>query len=276
MTITTRDSLISALGNNNSRLVIDKATIASQTANTCVSMWRATGIPGQGAIPAATTVNTNADTGALPFNQQTAPSISYAAYAEFVSSISAMTVEIHDRIASMGGLNGTLTTAQTTSIDLSTLLSTSNVQNRIGLSDYSEVQWWVEWYTATGSTATTLTVNVTMNDGSTSSTSLTLAATRPASLMIPIPVPTDRQGKYIRAVSSVTLTASTGTAGSFGITATRPRIAMGCPLANMKFTADWAQLGLQQIDNNACLFPIVRTSATSTGTLRGVVKLAHG
>lgn len=53
MTISTRDQLISALGNNSSRLVIDKASIASQAVGTFVSLWRATGQPGQGAIPEA-------------------------------------------------------------------------------------------------------------------------------------------------------------------------------------------------------------------------------
>ena len=59
MTIATRDQLIDGLGNNSSRLVIDKASIASQAAGTFVSLWRATGQPGQGAIPAATEADTN-------------------------------------------------------------------------------------------------------------------------------------------------------------------------------------------------------------------------
>lgn len=54
--ITTLDHLANALGNNASRIVIDKASIASQAAGTFVSMWRATGQPGQGAIPAAAAV----------------------------------------------------------------------------------------------------------------------------------------------------------------------------------------------------------------------------
>jgi hypothetical protein len=59
MAITSRDQLIKALGNNSSRFILDKANIVSQTAGTYVSLWRATGQPGQGAIPAATAVCNN-------------------------------------------------------------------------------------------------------------------------------------------------------------------------------------------------------------------------
>jgi hypothetical protein len=70
-------------------------------------------------------------------------------------------------VAHFGGLNGTLTTAQTVSLDLSTLLATDNINLRKGDNNYSDVQWWLEWYTATGATAVTATIAVTYNDGTT-------------------------------------------------------------------------------------------------------------
>lgn len=48
MTITTRDQLIDALGNNSSRFIIDKASIANAVAGGYFSLWRANGQPGQG------------------------------------------------------------------------------------------------------------------------------------------------------------------------------------------------------------------------------------
>lgn len=277
MTIATRDQLIDGLGNNSSRLVIDKASIASQAAGTFVSLWRATGQPGQGAIPAAAAACNNGLTGAFQFTQQTAPATSYGAYLEMATSNSAMTVELHDRLAHMGGLSGALASAQTVNIDLNSL-SADNLVERKGDSNYSDVQWWLEWYTATGSTAVTATVAVTYNDGTTGTLSVALAATRPASLMIALNgyIPAAGAGKFIRAVNTVTLSATTGTAGSFGVTATRPRMVIGCPIANFKFVSDWAQLGFPEIKNSACLFPIVLTSTTSTGTVRGGGKIAHG
>ena len=279
MTITSRDGLIKALGNNSSRFILDKANIASQAAGTYVSLWRATGQPGQGAIPAATAACNNTTLGGMNFTQQVSPSTSYGAYMEIATSNSAMTVEIHDRLAHMGGLNGTLTTAQTASVDLNTLGGTNNISNRIGDTNYSDVQWWLEWYTATGSTAVTATVAVTYNDGTTGNlTGASLAATRPASFMLSLNalVPAASSGKYIRAVNTVTLSATTGTAGSFGVTASRPRMTLAAPIANMKFVADWAQLGFPEIFNESCLFPVVLTSATSSGTVRGGGKISHG
>ena len=277
MTITTRDQLINGLGNNSSRIIIDKASIASVAAGNYVSMWRATGQPGQGAIPAAAAACNNTLTGAIGFAQQVAPATSYGAYLEAVFSNSAMVLEIHDRLAHMGGLNGTLTTAQTVGIDFSAL-SSDNLAERIGDNNYSDIQWWLEWYTATGSTAVTATVNVTYNDGTTGSLSASLAATRPASFMLPLNglIPSAAAGKFIRGITSVQLSATSGTAGSFGVTATRPRMTIGCPIANYKFVADWAALGLPEIKNSACLFPVALTSTTSTGTCRGGGKIAHG
>lgn len=278
MTISTRDQLIDALGNNSSRLVIDKASIASQAAGTLVSLWRATGQPGQGAIPAAAAVCDNTLTGAMGFTQQVAPATSYGAWANAVCSNSAMTLEIHDRLMHMGGLNGTLTTAQTVNLDVNANLASGNLDKRKGDSNFSDIQWWLEWYTATGSTAVTATVSVTYNDGTTGTLSASLAATRPASFMLPLNglIPAAAAGKYIRDVDSVQLSATTGTAGSFGVTATRPRMTMPLPLANKMEVFDWAALGLPEVANSSCLFPIVLTSTTSTGTVRGGGKLAHG
>ena len=277
MTITTRDQLIDGLGNNSTRIVIDKATIASVAAGNYVSMWRANGQPGQGAIPGAAANCNNATLGAIRFTQQTAPATSYGAYLEAVFSNSAMVLEIHDRLIHMGGLNGTLTTAQTVGIDLNGITA-DNMVDRIGDSNYSDVQWWLEWYTATGATAVTATVAVVYNDGTTGNITASLAATRPASFMLPLNglITAAAAGKFIRGVTSVTLSATTGTAGSFGVTATRIRMSQSCPLANFKSSSNWADLGLPEIRNSSCLFPVVLTSTTSTGTVRGGGKIAHG
>ena len=273
------DNLVKALGNNSSRIVLDKASIASQTANSYCSLWRATGQPGQGAIPTVVGTCNNTTVGTIGFNQQTSPITSYGAYLEIATGNAAMTMELHDRLASMGGLNGTLTTAQSVNLDLNTLLATDNIGTRKGDANYSDVQWWLEWYTATGATAVTATIAVTYNDGTTGNLSaLSLAATRPASHMISLNslIPSAQSGKFIRGIVSVTLSATSGTAGNFGVTVTRPRMTLSSPIANFKFIADWAQLGLPEIYNSSAIFPIVLTPTTSTGTVRGGGKIAHG
>ena len=278
MTITTRDKLIDALGNNSSRLVINKASISNAAAGQFHSLWRATGQPGQAAIPAAAAVCNNALTGALNFAQQTSPATTYGTWANAMCSNNATTLEIHDRLMHMGGLSGTSTGSQTVNLDLNANLGSDNISARKGDANFSDVQWWMEWYTDTGSTAVTATVGVTYNDGTTGTLSVALAATRRASLMIPLNgfIPAAAAGKYIRDIDTVQLSATTGSAGSFGFTATRPRMTMPLSLANKMETFDWAALGLPEIFNSSCLMILQVASTTTTGTVRGGGKLSHG
>lgn len=279
MAITTRDQLINAMCNNSSRIVIDKASISNAAAGQFHSLWRATGQPGQAAIPGAAAICTHATTGALGFTQQTLPATSYLAIMEGLCSNNASTLEVHDRLMHMGGMNGTLATGQTANLDVYENLASNNLTGRIGASDFSDVTWWLEWYSDTGGTAVTATVNVTYNDGTDGNlTGISLAATRRASFMQPLNgfIPAAAAGKFIRDVNTVTLSATTGTAGSFGVTATRYRAALYKPIANARFTADWAGLGIPSVPNESCLALIQIAGTTSTGTVRATGKIVHG
>ena len=215
----------------------------------------------------------------MKFTQQTSPATSYLAYLEVATSNAVMTLEMHDRLAHRGGLAGNVATEQTVDLDLSTLLGTDNLAARIGDADYSDVNWWLEWYADTGATAATVTGNVTYNNGTTGNLSgLSLAATRRVGNMYSLNglVPAAQSGLFIRHVNTVTLSVSTGTAGNFGVTATRLRATLGSPITNFKSTADWAQLGLPEIKNSSAMFPIMLCSTTSSGTVRGGGKIIHG
>ncbi len=276
MTITTGDQLLDALGNNSTRILADKASITA-VAGAYYSLWRATGQPSQGGIPGAAARCTNNTVGAFNFAQQTAPATSYLAWAAVVCSNTAPGLEIHDRLMHMGGLNGTLTTAQTVDLDLNANLGSDNIDARKGDANFSDVNWWLEWYTATGGTAVTATVNVTYNDGSSGNLSaISLAATRPASFMLPLNVFNPTSGLFIRDVNTVQLSATTGTAGNFGVTATRHRSSFPMILANKAEAFDWATLGLPEIYNSSSLFLVMNASTTSTGTVRLQGKIAHG
>lgn len=278
MTITTRDQLISALGNNPSRFIIDKASLPNASAGQYFSLWRATGQPGQGAIPTAAATCNNALTGAMNFSQQVGSATSYGAWANAVCSNSAVTIEVHDRLMHMGGLNATLLTAQTVALNLNGVTA-DNMVKRIGDANFSDVQWWLEWYADTGATASNATIAVTYSDGTTGNlTVVAVGGTVRASRMIPLNnlIPAAAAGKYIRSIDSVTLSASTATAGNFGFTASRPRMTMPLLLANKMETFDWAALGFPEIFNSSCLWPIELCSTTTTGTVRGGGKIAHG
>jgi hypothetical protein len=275
--ITTRDQLIDALGNNSSRVILDKASLANQVAGRMCSMWRATGQPAQAAIPTTAAIPTNATTGAMGFTNQTAPATSYLAWLWATSSNSATTLEIHDRVAHLGGLVLNVTTSQTvTGLNLSTL---GLAADRRGDANYSDLQWWLEVYADGGATASNATINVTYNDASTGNlTVVAVGGTIRAGMMFPLTplIPSADQGKFILGINSVILSASTGAAGNFGFTCTRPRSLLTLPLANKSEPADWAQLGLPEVANNSCLQAVVLPTTNTSGTLRGGGKIAHG
>lgn len=275
MTITTRDQLINALANNSSQIMWDKASIANASAGQIFSLWRATGIPAQGAIPGAAEICTSALTGAMGFANQTAPATSYYAWQTIATGNTATSVEIHDRLAHMGGLNGTLTTAQTVDIDLSTLGGGLPAARR-GKTNYSDVQWWLEWYTDTGAAASNATVNVTYDDGSTGNLAVVAVGGTAVRAGRMIPLQPAVNGRFIRGVTSVTLSASTGKAGNFGVTATRQLTTVHANIANKYEQFDWAQLGLPEVPNDSCLMLVMLCSTNKTGTVRGQGKIAHG
>lgn len=271
MTITTRDMLIDAMGNNADRLVIDKASLANAVAGQFFSLWTATGVPGAGSAPGAAAVPTKATTGAFGFTNPTAPVKSYLAWLTAQAGNNATNLEIHDRLAHMSGLSGTVTTSQ----GALSLVTNNPGSARLGETNYSDVQWWLEVYTAMGSTGVNATVAVTYNDDSTGNlAAIALGATPRAGRLYPLV--SASAGKFIKAVTGVTLSATTGTAGNFGITATRQRAALSMPLANKSEIFDWAQLGFPAIADDACLMMLMMCSTTTTGTVRGQGKLIHG
>lgn len=276
MTITTRDQLINALANNSSRIVLDKANLASQVAGRMCSLWRATGQPAQGAIPTTAAACHNTTVGGVQFTQQTSPATSYIAQVSVVGSNSAMSWEIHDRLAHRGGLVLNVTTSQAVDLDLD-LLGIS--AERIGDANFGDVQTWLEVYGDGGATASNATINVTFDDDTDENlNTLAVGGTIRAGNCFSVDAlrTTGQQGKNIKRINSVILSASTGTAGNFGFTFTRPRAYCPTFLANTAQTYDWAALGLPNVPNGSCLQFMVIPSTTSSGTLRGGGKIAHG
>lgn len=121
-----------------------------------------------------------------------------------------------DRLSHQGGLDGTVTTAQTTNLPTAAL---TRYTSGAGVMPMLEV------YTAVGTTATTATVSYTNEAGVSGQTSDTMLwggvlANRIGSAANFIPLAPGDSG--CRAVASVTLGGSTLTAGNFGVTLVRP------------------------------------------------------
>lgn len=277
MTITTVDEVANALANSASHIVIDKASLANTVAGQLFSLWRATGQPAQGEIPTTAAICTKALAGAIAFDNQTAPATSYIGWLVLMSSNSASGLGVHDRIAHFGGLVLDVTTAQTVAgLDLQTLAPDAD---RLGDANYSDGQWFLDVYADGGATASNATIAVTYNDGTSGNLSVqAVGGTLRAGRSIPLTplIPVAQQGKFIRAITSVTLSASTGTAGNFGFTYRRLRTFVPMLLANLPTVADWAALGLPNVPNDSCLEFMVSCGTTSTGAIRGQGKIAHG
>jgi hypothetical protein len=272
MAFNSLDDLIKGMASKGYRLPLTRASLAGAVAGLEMSLWRGTGFPTQGAIPAAAAICSNATVGALPLAARTGTEQRIVSQLSLQGAVVGHTILIEDRLAHMGGLNGTLTTAQTVGINLHTNLATSNLAARIGNADYSEVEWYLEWYTATGATVSTPTAQVTFHDGTTGSVNIwALGATAlPASVgasrrykIVPL------NGKYIRSVETVTLSASTATAGSFGVTAVRHLCAHEVTAANQLQVRGWDMLTAPLVEDNACVTMAQTCITTNTGATYG-------
>lgn len=229
------------------------------------SLWRASGSPPAGAIPGAAETCTSALTGAFPFTDP-------ASGSSYLGSLQAQmavigSVIVYDRLQHMGGLDGTLATEQAVNVAIPA--------NSNAAENGSDVEWFLEWYTATGATSVTATVTYTsQNDVTGRTCNVAVAATARASRLMQI-LPT-LAGDQIKSVQSVTLSVSTGTAGSFGVTVAK-RIGAVCAISvGQVITMDALNLGLPVIPNSACLWLVVLCSSTTTGQINGNLAIIQG
>lgn len=253
---------------------IYKASITA-VAGFWYSGWTEGGAPAGGVAPTTWATCTKSLLGA--YNAQfvnPTPMTARLLWGSIAQANAGQTKWVIDRLGHMGGLSGTVTTAQSTGATGNT---GSWVTDGRCSSDYDQVEWYLEWYSATGSTGVNATCAITYNDGTTGTAQvIAVPASCPAFRMYPIQVPAGTSGKWIKSVDSVTLSATTGTAGNFGVTALVRLAAFSSPVANYSTTLDYAGLGMPLVGNNACLNAIYWTTTTSTGITLGTLTIgAH-
>lgn len=215
-------------------------------ANKWGSGWRigpeAAGIPSTAAAP------TNATTGAMA--QFDATGAQWLAGVDCGGSLNGNgCVMMADRLSHQGGLSGTVTTAQSTNLPTAAL---TRYTDAVGVWGAFEI------YTQIGTTATTITCSYTNSAGTAGRTSIaiTFGATnnREAGRLLPFPLQAGDVG--VKSVENVTVLATTGTAGNFGVTLFRPLFFM--PVTQgMHYSFDGALTSggnLQQIVNGAAIF----------------------
>lgn len=186
------------------------------------SHWAVNGDNGTGVVPTTAVVPTNATVGSVGFHDLGGPVqriLSFSWATGSPGSSPGGLITISDRLSHQGGLSGTATGAQTTNLPTAALTRyTSGVDVHAAL----------EIYTAVGATPTTAVVSYTDDDGNAGQTSpaTTFGGSGFSSLFELIRVPLASGDRGVRAVASVTLAASTGTAGNFGVTLYKPLLTL--------------------------------------------------
>lgn len=265
MAITTRDGLIESLAAA-PRFVVFKASISNAVANTWHSLWRATGQPAQGGTPAAAATCTNATTGAVPFTTPGAGNSYVLGWDTQMANVGS--VVLYDRLAHMGGLSGTVATPTAQTVNLTI------PAGRDAAVDGSDVEWFLEWYSDTGGTGVNATVTYTdQGDVGSRTVVVALAGTTRAGRLYPIP---PNAGQFIKSIQSVTLSATTGSAGNFGVTVAKRIASVPVAVTNQITTRDAFQIGIPKVPTNACLWLAMFCSTTSTGVVNGQIVVGSG
>jgi hypothetical protein len=179
------------------------------------SLWQYDGMPAGGVVPTIGAIPDRTTQGAIPFTPATGGRDKHLIGAS-IAPLTAGVYLLYDRLFHEGGLSGTSTGAQTIQGSPASPALTRNTGGAGNIAFY-------EIYTIIGTTSTTLTMTYTNQAGTGSRTStINIGATgfREVSRMQRIPLAAGDSG--IRAIEQIQLSASTLTAGNFGITIAQP------------------------------------------------------
>ena len=240
---------------------VGAAVAVATVAGRLTSLWQYNGIPAGGAKPGAAAVPNNATAGGL---LQTNPGGTREKWLLGITaaSLAAGTLILYDRLLHCGGLDGTVTTPQAVGGTLTR--STGGIGNQI----------WAEIYDLVGVTARNITAIYTNeNDEAKTTVATAIGGTgfREAQRLIVLPLAAGDRG--VKGVTSVTLDASTGTAGDFGVNVINPVAIVPLGLVGVGSMRDFiAGLpSIVKVDSGACLAMAWLANATAAPQVLGSV-----
>lgn len=259
------DGLVAAMASGQT-IGLYKASVTDQAAGMWTSLWTGAGMPGAGATPTsgAGDVPTNSTAGAVALINAGGSNTLYLAQVS-LGAVSTGVIYAYDRLVETSGLSGTVTSAQTVN-------TTSLTRYTSGVG----VQAWLEVYTALGSTSVTASVSYTNTLGTSGRTG---TATFPASAKVAFATQIALQAGDlgVESVQSVTLSATTGTAGNFGVTLAYPIFSAPLAITTGGVIYDYASLALPVIQPNACIaLYVLPSSATATGVIFASLNFVQG
>ncbi len=270
MAITTRDGLIASMTAGQQYLIAKNSSGTSMSGR-LFSLWTSTGAPTAGATPSTATTCDRTTQGAIPLPAPSGSNTWYLHGFEMTNGATPVAVALYDRAAHMGGLSGTVTTAQT--VDVS---APARFASKAGVYAY------LECYTSLGSVASaTVTMSYTNQDGTSGRTG-TLSGGIPASMIgrtLLGPFELEGTDTGVSSVQTVTSTTSTTTAGNFGITLGR-RVVAGMMTGSTSgggFRLGYAETGLPDVGASPCLWLVVMSVTTGTQpAVTGGLQLCQG
>lgn len=255
---------------NELKIMLKPVGIGSATGSP-TSAWTGIGGIDAGVAPTTAVAPTRATTGAL--GQQNGGSgvlrLVQAKYTHHTTFPG--TVFLYDRLSHQGGLDATVTSAQTTNLPTAAL---TRYTNGVG------VQIALEVYSTIGSTGTTISVSYTNQAGVSGriSDGVVIGNTgfREVGRFIFVPLASGDTG--VKSVESVTLAGTTGTAGAFGVVLFRPLLMM--PYISLDYMADVSPLHamggfLPEIVDDACIGILFTSGTTNAGPLSGILKFSE-
>ncbi len=238
------------------RLNINKSSITTVAGRT-YSYWLGAGFPGAGSNPSTAVAPTAATAGS--FGQANSGGVQRIYRAILCWSANGGMFTIADRLSHQGGLSGTVTTAQTTNLPTAALTrKTSGVGVMMALEIYGII----------GTTGTTVTASYTNQAGSsgqaTPAATIGNTAFREVGRMLLMPLATGDTG--VQAVASVTVLATTGTAGNFGVTLFYPLVSVATNAVFDDLESLFNLGTMAVVETDACLFGVMHMSGSGTGT----------
>jgi len=209
--LTNMSDRVSAMtGGNVQTTIVQKRDTLVYIVGAANSYWAIPGLPGAAANPTTVTAPTRATLGAIAFTNPTGGRQKWLVRVALGAMINSAMGTIYDRLLHIGGLSGTVTTAQTVGGAL------TRYTNGVGNLAYFEI------YTDIGSSSVTATLSYTNDLNNAATATIRVGGTDIQNRSHIAPFPLNAGEKGVKAVTSVTLSSSTGTAGDFGITVGHP------------------------------------------------------
>lgn len=272
MAITTMDGLVTALGSaQDQKLFFPSATdVAGGWVNLNQAVTSGFGIMAAPAAASAggTTYNQSTQTAGFPkWSANGGGAAKTYMGRAGITMATAGAVHVYDLCWACSGLVGNVATAQT--ITGFTGLPTRH-------SSGAGLEIWVGCSTAIGATAHNVTVSYTNQAGTAGRTTVSTAgiASMPANRMYQLPLQSGDTG--VQSIQSMTLSASSGTAGNLWLLIMERYVGIGSAVVNVPQNYDFADLGMPTPADEACLLFVHQGTTTSSGVILGQLDIIQG